>query len=200
MPKVTGIFDAFDDLDLIPAEEVARWVKPAPPLFYLENYLANRILYPQATPQTKTEVDLDLAILREALRRNSSFFLTAEKKFLIPEEFSLRLPNLSALVLAFVDAYKPKDIVTVTLVKKSGDEVIGMVIAPENIQPTDILKFIVEDKSYQIKPGSIMVIPEVSSHCHIAFRANLAKLLDKNEIVFEGSGGRLGILIDGRGL
>lgn len=198
MPKVTGIFDSFDDLDLIPIADIARWLKVPPPLFFLENYLANRILYPQSAPQTKAEVDLDLAILREALRRNPSFLVSAEKKILIPEEFHERLPNLNTLAWAFVDAYRPKGVATINIVRKSGDEVVGMVIAPENILPTDMLKLVVENQSYEIKPGALMVIPQTSTHCHIAFSAKFARLLGKNETIFEGSGGSLGILVDGR--
>src|SRR3990167_9440024 len=113
MPKLTGLFSSFDDLDQISPEAIASWLKPAPELTSLENYLANKILYPQAVPLTKHDMQIDLAILREALRMNgpkpgeqksnallggNPFLNITLRKILIPERFLDFVPDLASLV------------------------------------------------------------------------------------------------------
>ena len=68
MPKFSGLFDSFDNLEKINVENVASFLKNPPQLISLENYLANRILYPQTLPLTEENLEIDLAILREALK------------------------------------------------------------------------------------------------------------------------------------
>ena len=70
MPKLPGLFDSFDNLDQISPEAVATWLKPVPEFSHIENYLANKILYPQTVPLTEHDMQLDLSILREALKLN----------------------------------------------------------------------------------------------------------------------------------
>ena len=78
MPESLGLVDFFDNLDAINAEAVASWLKPVPSLVQIENYLANKILYPRSLPQTKYEMQMDLAILRESLRlKGQSYSLYA---------------------------------------------------------------------------------------------------------------------------
>ena len=64
MPIQAGLFDSFDNLDTISAESLIPWLKPVPELKRIENYLANKILYPQTIAQTEFEMQMDLAILR----------------------------------------------------------------------------------------------------------------------------------------
>ena len=70
MPKLSGLFDSFDNLDQIDIDSLILWLKNKPSSIQLENYLANKILYPQITPITADEMKIDLAILREILRLN----------------------------------------------------------------------------------------------------------------------------------
>ncbi len=64
-----GLFDSFDNLDTIPPEAIASRLKNPPQFSQLANYLANKILYPQALPMSALDMQLDLAILSEALSK-----------------------------------------------------------------------------------------------------------------------------------
>src|SRR5687768_2390810 len=70
MSKLSGIFDSFDNLDQIEIESLITWLKNPPSPVQLENYLANKILYPTSLPLTESDMKIDLAILREALKIN----------------------------------------------------------------------------------------------------------------------------------
>jgi len=72
MPRLPGLFDSFDNLDQISPEAIAAWLKPAPELALLENYLANKIFYPQALPVTERDMRIDLSILREAIKQSKA--------------------------------------------------------------------------------------------------------------------------------
>ncbi len=191
MPKVGGIFSSFDNLDEIETEDIAKWLKnPASSKFYLENYFANKLLYPQVAPTTPQDLNYDLAILREVLKKNLIFYNIKQKKFLIPELFSKSLPDLVKLVWAFIDAYCPNDLVTINLIGESSEKILGSVVIVkfENSSPVTLN---IENKVYQIKPGTLMIIPCPGNRCHI-------QITGKNEAVFETAGGKLGLFIDGR--
>lgn len=208
MPKVSGIFDSFDNLDTIPTEDISQWLKVQPDQKYLENYIANRIIYPQVAPVSEGDIDIDLALLREALKRTPVFYKQSlpskdgrpkDKKIFIPDTFTKRFPNLAKLAWAFIDAYSPKEITTLVLVSDSKDEVIGSLINPK-IEKSGFFEIKVEENKFKVKTGSLMVIPCNLSHCHLDFRSKNAKILGKGEITFEVPGGKLGIVIDGRGI
>lgn len=196
MPKVSGIFDRFDHLDQIPISDIADWLNPRPDIKFLDNYIANRIIYPQITAISQAELDIDLAILREALKRNPIFFKKAQKKILIPEEFLSRLPDLNKLAWAFIDAYTPDEQMVFTMVGKGGDEVLGTYLRAEFPQESGYIELEIQDQSFRIKPG-LTFIP-CQNHCHINFKSSNGKILGKSELTIEVFGGRLGLAIDGR--
>lgn len=198
MPKVSGIFDAFDDLDKIPAEDVAEWLTSDLRQEYLENYIANRIIYPQVAPVSEKDIDIDLGLLREILKNTSLFYKPQEKKIYIPDIFVSRLPILSKLVWSFIDSYHPKGITTLVLTGETKDEVVGTCIAPSLSGQNGHLEIKLENKNYRIKLGSLTILPCTLSHCHINFQSKSAKIMGKNEITFEVLGGKLGIVLDGR--
>src|SRR3989344_1785377 len=105
MPKVTGIFDVIDNLDELISEDVAKWIKNPPQPIGLQNYIANRILYPQAIAASLGDLEIDLAILREALKKDKSYFSIETRKIIIPDILVSRIPSLAKLVWVFIDAY-----------------------------------------------------------------------------------------------
>lgn len=86
MAKLVGFFESFDNLDLIPVEEIAKKLKIRSQLIELENFLANRILYPQAVPTTSIDMETDEVILDMALKINKI------KK--LPQNFKTRFPGM----------------------------------------------------------------------------------------------------------
>lgn len=219
MSKPKGIFDSFENLDKIQPQAIANWLNPAPPALYLENYLANKLLYPQSLPLSNQDLKIELAILKEALKINSpqsgrktnpflgdSPFLNLNlKKILIPSHFLNFVPDLTAIVLCFIDGLllerkKEKEFQDIWTVLVTGDldEVVGSVILPKFESQTGNLKLDLLGKSYIVKAGDLSVIPCDRQKCQILFKSTQGKILGKNDLLIEVYGGRLGICVDGR--
>ena len=220
MAKLSGLFDSFDNLDQIDIEVVASWIKPTPQLIQLENYLANRILYPQTLPLTEYELKLDLAILRELLRINgpkssgngensllgdNPFLNITLRKILIPAKFLHFIPNLTTLTWAFIDGLLIdrkkedwfEDLWTVVL-EGDIDEIVGSVILPQFKSNSAELNLSVLGKNYKIRSGSLTIITCPKDRCEISYKFNNGKILGKSESALEVYGGKLGLMIDGR--
>ncbi|MBI3103316.1 hypothetical protein HYZ05_00070 [Candidatus Daviesbacteria bacterium] len=219
MAKFTALFDTFDNLDQIPIENIAFWLKPTPNLIQLENYLANKILYPKSLPLSEPDMRVDLAILREALKLNNPklaketllglgpFLNITLRKILIPQRFLEFIPNLPKLVWVFVDALvlaRKKedwfaDLWTVVL---TGDveEVAGSVLRPQFRGDEDWMDLLVLGKVYKIRQGSLMVLACPGDRCQISYKLREGKFLGKNEAALEVYGGKLGLMVDGRNL
>lgn len=220
-----GLFDSFDNLDQISAEDIASWLKPIPQLIRLENYLANKILYPQAFPLTEHDMQIDLAILREALKinyaltdatndpkqntflGNNSFLNITLRKMLIPARFLNFIPDLASLTQVFVDALLLnrkkedwfQDLWSVVLTD-SADEVVGSVLLPQFEDKNGVINLSVRGKNYQLRCGGLMVLPCATDRCEIAYKLQKGKMLGKSESAVEVAGGKLGLMIDGRGI
>lgn len=217
MPKFSGLFDSFDNLDQINPENVALWLKRAPQLIQLENYIANRILYPQSIPISAYDMEIDLAILREVLKLTFSqiqkddtisgenpFLNPTLRKILIPRRFLNYVSDLTRLTWTFVDALPlPKkrdffaDLWTIVLTDDA-DEIIGSLLLPEFKSPASHMELNVSGKIYQIKSGSLVVLPCPKERCEISYKFNQGKILGKSENSVEIFGGKLGVMIDGR--
>ncbi len=217
--KLSGLFDSFDNLDQIDINNLIAWLKPTPEPIQIENYLANKILYPQTLPLTASDMKIELAILREALRLNgpkptdianamlgdNPYLNITLRKIIIPAHFLRFVPDLKSLTWAFVDGLlinrKKKDIFedlwTVVLVSET-DEVVGSVVTPEFKNKQDYVDLNILGKNLRVKAGSLTVIPCSKNRCKIAYKFANGKLLGKKEAALEISGGRLGFLIDGR--
>lgn len=219
MPKLSGLFDSFDNLDQIDVNLLIPWLKPAPQAVQLENYLANKILYPQTIPMTESDMKIDLAILREALRINgpkntnvssallgdNTFLNLTLRKILIPERFLLYVPNLVSLTWAFVDALllsrrkedKFQDLWTIVLVGDV-DEIVGSVILPQFSSGSGEIELSVLGKIYKIRTGGLMIVPCDKDRCEVAYKIKDGQVLGKAESALELYGGKLGIMVDGR--
>ncbi|MBU1000461.1 hypothetical protein KKE78_03655 [Patescibacteria group bacterium] len=222
MPIVPiSLFNSFDDLDQISIEAVSSWLKPTPQLIQLKNYLANKILYPQSLPMTKQDMQIDLAILREALKMNvlrgvqktnallgdNSFLNTTLRKILIPSRFLDFVPNLAVLTTVFIDALLLnrarkdwfQDIWTIVLTGND-DEIVGSVILPQFEDQKALMSCRLLGKNYEIRPGNLAVLPCLKDRCEIGYRLHKGKVLGKEANAIEIYGGKLGLVIDGRSL
>ncbi|MCL5784584.1 MAG: glutamate mutase L [Patescibacteria group bacterium] len=212
MPTPIGLFDSFDNLDQLSLEAIAAWLKPVPQLDYLEDYLANRILYPQTIPQTERDMQIDLAILREALKASSPkpgenpFLNVALRKLLIPAKLLNFVPDLASLTWAFIDAFFldhqrkewVEDLWTIVLMDDI-DEVVGSVMLPHFDNTGGVMRVILMNKNYEIRKGNLMLIPCPRERCEIAYKLMAGKVLGKTENAIEVYGGKLGLVVDGRG-
>lgn len=138
MPRLTGVFESFN-LEEIPPEDIARWLKPAPSLNTIENYLANKLLYPQTIPVTQADLAVELAIFREVIRRHPEKF-QAQDKINISKDLADRIPLLD-LTLALIDVLKPKAAQIVLQ-----NKIVGSVSFSQNTWQIELL-----GKNYQLK-------------------------------------------------
>ncbi len=219
MPKLSGLFDYFDNLDQIPLNSISRWLSPVPTNIQLENFIANRILYPQTVSQTPYEVQIDLAILREAVRLNgpratdekdpllgnNAFLNLNLRKIMIPAGFERYVPDVQTLAVIFVDALlvdRPRsdvfeDLWTIVL-NDDMDESLGSVLLPRLSSNQAEMDFNIEGRSFRVKPGSFMVVPCATERCKIAYKLKDAKALGQSEGALEIYGGRVGLIVDAR--
>lgn len=215
---MSSFFDAFDNLDQIPLDLISRWIKPKINPLQLENYIANKILFPQTMPISEYEMQIDLAILREALRingpkldskdallGNNAFLNINLRKILIPDKFLKFVPNLQTLVIAFLDGLllgKDKedfyeDLWTIVLTDDV-DEVIGSAILPRINNKDAQVEVNINNQNFRIKAGTLMIIPCTLERCPISYKLKGAQALGKNEGSLEIYGGRLGVVVDAR--
>ena len=220
MPKLSGLFDSFDNIDAIDINSLITWFKKAPPSpVVLEDYLANKILYPSSVPLTNIDMETDLAILREALRINgpklgptegpllgdNPFLNITLRKIIIPERFLQIVPDLVSLAWAFVDGLllnrkkqdSFEDLWTV-VVSGDGDEIVGSVLLPEFVSLAENMNLDLFGKDYQIKAGSLTRVPCLKSRCELSYKLTGGQILGKSSSAVEVYGGRLGLIIDGR--
>ncbi|MBI2019064.1 hypothetical protein HYS95_00150 [Candidatus Daviesbacteria bacterium] len=219
MVRPAGLFDIFDNLDQISIEAIASNLKPVPQLTALENYLANRILYPQTMAQTQYDMKVDLAILREALKINgprqpqknnallggNPFLNTTLRKILIPAHFLDYVPNLAVLTEVFTEAFlinrKKEDWfsdVWAVAVTDGSEEVVGTVLLPQFNNMQAAMNLRLGNKNYQLKAGNLIQIPCPKDRCEIAYKLQNGQCLGKQESAIEVYGGKLGIIVMGR--
>lgn len=221
MPTSQGLFSSFDNLDQIDLNSLSSWIKIPTDTNSLENYVANKILYPQALALSEFDMKVDLAILRELLRSygpsldkkdgimlgNNPFLNITLRKIIIPEKFLKFVPDLASLTWAFIDGLilnKKRgdffeDLWTVVLTNDT-DEIVGSVILPRFETQTDVLNLNVLGKQYKIVPGSLSILPCPKDRCEIAYKLNKGNFLGKKESALEVYGGKLGLMVDGRGM
>jgi len=218
MPKFSGLFDSFDNLDQLNLEDVAFWLKRPPQMTQLENYIANRILYPQTLPLSAADMEIELAILREVIKQTFSqmdknsnllgenpFLNPTLRKILIPRRFLKYVPDLVKLTWAFVDIIPVKDKkedpftdLWIIVLTDDTDEVIGSLLLPQFSNSSAQLELNILGKAYKVVAGSLVVLPCPKERCQISYKFNQGKILGKAENSLEIFGGKLGIMIDGR--
>ncbi len=126
MPKLSGVFDSFKNLDQIPTDDINRWLKVKVEDRTLENHLGNRMLYPQTVPITNQELQIDLSILREAVKRNPSVvYNSATGRLNIPTELQTRFGNRQALAEAIMEALELSP--SKTNYQKSVEDISGLI-------------------------------------------------------------------------
>lgn len=202
MSKVLGVFDFFPNLNKIPIDEIAKRFPSRTNIKLIENYIANRILYPQAIPINADELKIDLKLLTVALSFHpEKFYDSNSKKIYIPQDFTFYLGDLKQLTLAFIDAFKPDQITTIYLtgfIRK----VLGTYIKPLRKESNGVLTIWVSQppwlnqQKYLLKLGTLTQLQSLSEKVDIKFESPVATLLGKNTIELEVYGGNLGLLVD----
>lgn len=204
MPKTISLFSYFPNLTNVSAEEVVKRSAGSKTLSkqnptVLENEIGNRILYPEAVPVTSGELELDLAILREAIKLHPDGYLNNNlKKLIIPEEFLTRFPDLLNLAWAFVEGLAPHGVISLYLKSTVGNRNLGTYIRPQLAPVGASMAVWVDNRRFVVNAGSTVVIPTPGNKFVFKFESTGAELLGQSQITFEAVGGRLGLLFDAR--
>lgn len=185
MPKLSGVFEFFRDLDKINLSHLA---KSKGQIKSIENFIGNRILYPQTVPLTKLDLRLDFAILAEGLKDQSQVIYNKwSRKIVIPEDLETRFPTLFDLVKLIIQCINPKGVTDLYLRNKLGSNLIGSIVTPRTLTIEDLGNILVNDKKINLQFGSVAIIPSKERHLSIK--------IGKNDAV-SASGGSLGVLVD----
>lgn len=190
MPKLSGVFDQFTDLDKIASEDVNRWLKVKIEEHALDNFIANRIYYPQTISVTAKEMEIDLAILKEAIRKgDKKFYNLSSSKIVISEEFLVRFYPLHQLVACFIDGFEGilKEVTEVYIQYLGVKTLVGSILTPSTLSEKNPVNIKVGNLLYPLKLNALTLLP-------IKDKALKVFIEQGKELVVDG--GSLGIFID----
>lgn len=200
MPKLSGLLDYFPDLELLPLDKIIAGLNRREDPKLLTNELGNRILYPQIIPESERDFALDWAILQAFISIASNRYYDKNlNRFYISESFLARFPNLQHLVIAFIQAFHPKGIVTLIMKTESlGNKSLGTLLRPTILSDGGLIRLTVSGNKYDIKSGTLMAIRASGRRIDLKFESQTAQLVGKNNLLAEVPGGSLGLIIDTR--
>lgn len=191
MPHLSGVFDEFPDLDKVSIDEILSWISQKPEIHFLVNFLGNRIFYPQAVPLTRNELELDLAILRVAIKLKPSLVYEPQtNKIIIPKLFVDRFPPLTAVAQAIIEGVTPKGVHNIFVKDRNQYRLVGSVISP--LSPQKLCK----DENSVIFTGLAIqkALPlRVISLVETPVSEVTVRLGDEE---FKAAGGEVGVFID----
>lgn len=188
MPKLVGVFSAFKDLEKLKAEDLNQWLKVKENPYYLENFIGNRILYPQVVPISIRELEIDLAILREYIKLHpESVYNSRTKKLILEEELEIRFPPFAKLIAVILDVLDLEGPTSVLVKRLSGTlEIVGTIIAftPSNQGFTEVK---INGQVLALETSTVTILPNQE-------KAVMVQLDDSTALSV--AGGSLGIVID----
>lgn len=200
MPKLNGLFEYFPNLGSIDPEKIIASLNHKIDHGILLNQLYNRLLYPQTVPVSSENLFLDLAILAEVLRSNPQKYYDLHfKRIYIPENLLNLFPDLQQLIWIFIDVFATPGITKIFLRSENlGTRTLGTLIRPKVLSKDGWVFLWVHDKKYEVKLGSLMIIPVPNNRVDIKFESPAATILQKNNVATEVAGGQFGLVIDTR--
>ncbi len=188
MPKLSGAFDQFSNLQRIKIEEINHWIKPKQDPKLLTNFLGNRILYPQTIALTKQEMDIDLAILRAAIKKEPlKFYDPKLKKINIPQDFVNRFHPQTSLTAAFVDSLELNNVSQVFITEASGKKLATAVIVPQTLPEKGQVDTVLGNQKFKLKLNTLTLLPVVAGTYNLVVGQNPQLTINT---------GSLGIFID----
>lgn len=188
MPKLLGLYDQFKDIDKISGEDVLKWLSGKRELHLVENFIGNRILYPQTLPVTKEDLNLDLALLKEIVKRNPTYFYDAtSKKIVLTAEIIARFGNFSNLIIALMDCLNLEGLTYIYLKSLNDISLQGSVVSFAKFIKEDPVTVGFNGTFTKFKLGQIIFKPFTDKHIRIVVDG-------MQELV--ASGGNLGLIID----
>ncbi len=183
------------DLDQIPAIVVNPRVKNKGQSESLENFIGNRVLYPQTISASFEDMEIDFAILKESIRRDPGlFFNSISKKIILPSDFISRFPPVSKLITVVVQVLVLPGVTMVYIKKNISIILVGSII---NIRKLPIFSKLIKDQvlidlmvgdiATKARLNEIIILPLKEHHIKV-------KISNSEEIFV--AGGELGLVLD----
>lgn len=186
MSTLGGVLGQFRNLDKIPIENIRQWLKNKGEVHQLTNFIGNRIIYPQTIAATTEDQEIDLAILREAIRLQPQVvFNKLTNKINLPTEFIGRFPPLYKLVMAIVAVLNLTGVTQIYL--KDPRQLVGTVISTRLNLLTGLVAVSVN--------GQVKKIP-TTGMTYLPVHGRFVRLKIDNGREQIVAGGELGILIN----
>lgn len=176
------------DLENLDPQVVSQWIKFKIEKILLENHIANRLLYPQALPITKQDLQIDLAIFREAIKKDpKSIYDKFGNKIIIDQKLTERFGSLRKILLAIMDVLPIKTITTISLRTNTLTNIVGSIIVPQTDFKTKVVAVWLDDQQFDLRTGFLSLLGSEKKKLKIK--------IDGGE-EFLAYGGDLGIAID----
>lgn len=188
MPALTGIFATLPGIENIPPEGIQKWVKIRLSAHAIENFLANRIMYPQTIPVTEEDKAIDQAILQEYINTNQAYFYNPlSHRLLIPSELIARFKPLDQLLMVFCSLLNLSGVIPLFIIEENTLQNEGSILVPQISSQSAKLTVVLNGSSQSLEIGKFY-------HFQVPDQRNRVKLGDENEMVV--AGGKAGITID----
>jgi hypothetical protein len=188
MTALTGIFATLPGIENIPPEGVQKWVKNRLGDHAIENYVANRITYPQTIAISIEEKQIDQAIIQEYIARNPALFYNPlTHKLNIPQGITHYIQPVQDLMLILSSLLKLSQITPVFISDGNSVKVAGSIIVPNPQTSEPKINVSFNGKMQTLEKGKFYHFPLADQHMKL-------KIGNENEIMI--SGGTLGVSID----
>jgi hypothetical protein len=191
MSKLLGVFDLLLDLDKITDQELLDVLKSKIDHHSLENYLGNRVLFPQTVATNKLELDIDFAILEVAVKRHpETIFKSNQNQIIIPYPLIPRFPNTNRLITSIMDSLHIEQVSQLWIKHHDHTELIGSILPAKPLskqRSSDLENFMVKEELKKLILGQINLLPIADKQVKLKF---------SNGIEFDCFGGSFGVLMD----
>lgn len=200
-------------MEIVDTEKIGRWLPFLANPKEVEDFCANKFLYPTSIPATKKSLFLTLACLREEIRQQLTEATKWHKTIILTKKLLEVTPSPSLATLVALDAFEPLDLVPIVKKEDNREVYLGTVISLSSVDKkrkvvakivcsfgrvaSDARKETVEVK---IPPEEITVIPtKEGQKINLTIYCGGARLLDKKRVKVEVEGGKVGVVVDSRG-
>lgn len=186
MSHLGGVFEDLADLEQIPIEDIRNLVTFPIEQHILENFVANRMLYPQSVPMNEYEMEIDLAILKAVILKNPKLVYNELRSTItIKKELVVRFPPVSRLLLTLSGVLPLKEKTKIYEKDWAQTRLVGTLLCPV----TEEAKVTAEigGKHFNLSPQSFT---------HIPFGDRQANAKVNTRVIPDAVGGDWGIFVD----
>lgn len=184
MPKLSGVFEELQGLGKLVPQDILKKVEDKSEASSLENFIGNRLLYPQTVSVSVQDQKTDFAILKAYILKNPNFFYPSGGKVTISKEFFERFPPPVKLVTLIVRSINFSEQALLVRKEESGEDIIGTFV-PWPTQEKDPQVFL-DGQKIQLKKNSLSKINTDPKQYELKIGENFIKSV---------WGGEIGIII-----